>query len=129
MSHVFDAPAVLALLNEERGATKAAALAAGSWLSAVNAVEVQQKLIDAGMDAEEAHETLGSIGLAIEAFDSGQAAIAASLRPLARKHKLSLADCACIALARTLDRPVLLGDHAWTELSEAAGFSFDDLRS
>ena len=86
MSRVFDASAVLALLNSERGADKAAALIGGSSLSAVNAVEVQQKLIDAGMEPGEADELLASLRLAIEPFDDRQAAIAASLRRCARSR-------------------------------------------
>lgn len=128
MSRVFDASAVLALLNNEKGASKAASLIAGSSLSAVNAIEVQQKLIDAGMEAGAAETMLASLGLHIAPFDAQQAGIAASLRPLARQHRLSLADCACIALSRALDLPALSGDQAWKQISKEAGFTFDNVR-
>ncbi|MBB5712117.1 hypothetical protein [Sphingomonas xinjiangensis] len=82
MSRVFDASAVVALLNSEKGAAKAASLVSGSSLSAVYAIEVQQKLIDAGMEATDTEEMLQSLGLAIVAFDALQASVAASLRHL-----------------------------------------------
>lgn len=128
MSRIFDASAVLALLNSEKGAEKAASLISGSLLSAVNALEVQQKLIDAGMDADDAEAMLNSLGLTIVPFDARQASVAAVLRPLARKHRLSLADCACIAVSRVLEMPALSGDQAWKEIAEEAGFTFDNVR-
>lgn len=128
MSRVFDASAVLALLNNEKGAGKAASLIAGSSLSAVNAIEVQQKLIDAGMEAAGAEAMLASLGLNIVPFDARQASIAASLRPLARQHRLSLADCACIALSRVLGSPALSGDQAWKQIAKDADFTFDNVR-
>lgn len=128
MSHVFDASAVLALLGSEKGAAKAAALMPGSFLSSVNAVEVQQKLIDAGFEAEEAAALLESLGLTIEPFTTEQAAFAAALRPLARLHRLSLADRACIALAKVKGLPALSGDRSWKALAKEAGFAFEDVR-
>lgn len=128
MSRVFDASAVLALLNNEKGAAKAASLIAGSSLSAVNSIEVQQKLIDVGLEATAAETMLTSLGLTIVPFDARQASIAASLRPLARQHRLSLADCACIALSRVLDLPALSGDQDWKQIAKQAGFTFDNVR-
>ncbi|UVI40874.1 type II toxin-antitoxin system VapC family toxin [Qipengyuania spongiae] len=128
MSHVFDASAVLALVNSEKGAAKAASLIAGSSLSAVNAVEVQQKLIDVGMSAEDAEGLLDSLGLTIMPFDARQASLASALRPFSRRHGLSLADCACISLALALDRPALSGTQAWNNIAKEVGFRFDNVR-
>ena len=49
-------------------------------------------------------------------FDEMQAWDAGRLRPYTRALGLSVADRACLALARTLDLPVLTGDRAWTSL-------------
>ncbi len=49
-SYVFDASALLCLLNREPGAESVGALMGGAKISAVNLTEVISKLIDKGLD-------------------------------------------------------------------------------
>ena len=62
--------------------------------------------------------TIGVPGdlVAILPLDEPQAQEAARLRPSTRAAGLSLADRACLALAKSLALPVLTADHAWSAL-------------
>ena len=57
MTSVFDASAILALVNREEGAARVAELLASDEqpvITAVNALEVMSRLIDGGLTAAEA---------------------------------------------------------------------------
>lgn len=119
---VLDASALLAHLNDERGAVLVReAMAHGAAISVVNWTEVLSKLAERGEDPElaaaEMKET-GLIGpvLSIEPVTSGDSVEIARLRSRTVKQGLSLADRACLALAERLGVPVLTADTAWTDL-------------
>jgi len=119
---IFDASALLAYLNDEPGAeTVEAALSRGGLISAVNWAEVLSKAEDAGKPAKELAVQLidsGILGplLRVVPLDEIIAERLAELRPATRKHGLSLADRACLALAAQLARPALTADRAWRRL-------------
>ena len=99
---VLDASAVLALLQQEPGATRVAALLPDAWISAVNLSEVVAKLIDHGVPADALVPALWQLSLRVQAFDSDAAIRAGELRAATRPLGLSLGDRACLALAQSL---------------------------
>jgi ribonuclease VapC len=113
---ILDSSAVLALLNDEPGAEQIWPLVGKAVMSAVNAAEVQGKLVRIGIAPASAWEAvLGSVQDVI-AFDAGQAELTGNLLPGTISLGLSLGDRACIALAMTLKLPVYTADRAWGEL-------------
>jgi len=116
MSVVLDASAVLAVLNGEAGGDKVIGHLSGGLLSAVNALEVGTRLVDAGMTPDDASVATNLLGMTIVDFDADLAAIATALRPATRKAGLSLADRACLALAVREGLPALTADQLWTSV-------------
>ncbi|WP_275789596.1 type II toxin-antitoxin system VapC family toxin [Pararhizobium gei] len=117
---VFDASALLAMAFAEPGADKAIAYLSIGRVSAVNYSEAGTKLIDKGMNPEEAFALLGALGLEVVAFDVTEAKTAAGLRQQRRRLGLSFADRACLALADRNAAVVLTTDRAWASLEGLA---------
>jgi PIN domain nuclease of toxin-antitoxin system len=113
---VFDASAVLALLNRETGWQTAEAALGDGCISSVNVCETLARLIERGVPEKAAWEIFHALELESVAFDDAHAREAARLRAGTRKQGLSLGDRACLALARALKRPALTADRAWTNL-------------
>ncbi|MGD0735535.1 MAG: type II toxin-antitoxin system VapC family toxin [Terracidiphilus sp.] len=114
---VLDASAVLALLKREPGAERVRAVLDWAILSAVNAAEVQGKLIDLGLSREAGEARIGFLGCVIVAFSETQAIEAGSLIAHTRSLGLSLGDRACLALAIDRKATVYTTDRAWKSLS------------
>jgi ribonuclease VapC len=114
---VLDSSALLAVLNDESGAEKlTVTLLSDAIISTVNLAEVQSKLVEYGIDTEEAWEAaVSSIGEAA-VFTSEQARIAGSLISQTRSLGLSLGDRACLALAIARKAPVYTADTTWKKL-------------
>lgn len=115
---VCDASVVIALLRGEDGADSvrealervdSATLAA--WISTVNLCEVHQAL------GPQLPEIIGA-GSVIEpvAFSEEHARQAAALRDATRHAGLGIADRACLAVAKTLQLPVLTTDRVWADV-------------
>ena len=121
-SAVLDASALLAYLGTEPGADAVAdAIAAGAAISTVNLAEALSTLATRGADPTAVVTQLTDRGLldgaiTVETFTTTDATEAARLRPLTRSAGLSLADRACLALARRLAREALTADRAWLGL-------------
>lgn len=113
---VVDASAVLAVLQDEVGAARAASHLATGLLSTVNVIEIVSRLIDAGAPPGVARRVVGGLQLGIVPLDAAMALEAGVLRATTRARGLSLGDRACIATARVLGLPVLTADRAWAEL-------------
>lgn len=117
-SCVLDASALLAFLNQERGAERVVmAITNGAAISAVNLSEVASRLSGDGMPEAAIHEALDPIRLNIIDFDVKLAYQVGLLRPLTKQAGLSLGDRACLALAQHLGVPVLTTDRAWKNVS------------
>jgi ribonuclease VapC len=120
---VLDASALLAYLGNESGADVVAdAIAGGATFSTVNLGEALSTLAARGSDPADVASDLTDRGLldgaiAVEPFTTTDAIEVALLRPLTHSAGLSLADRACLALARRLSTPVLTADQAWTGLT------------
>jgi ribonuclease VapC len=121
---VLDASALLALINEERGAhVVKTAIASGAAISVVNWIEVLSKLVEEGENPELASARIsaanpGEAAIKIEPVTAEDAIEAARLRPLTKDQGLSLADRACLALGRRLSAAVLTADREWTGLGD-----------
>ena len=113
---VLDASAVLAFLNKEAGEDFVRPWLRGSFISAVNAGEVMNRLNRPGKPLEGIIQLVRNIEMRIIDFSFEQAAVASSLEPYARAANLSFADRACLSLGMMQGLPVLTADHAWLPL-------------
>jgi PIN domain nuclease of toxin-antitoxin system len=113
---VLDASALLALLNKEPGGEQVAALAGDAAISTVNWCEAFGKLRAAGVRGAELRSEIAETGLMFFPFTRDDAEAAGELGPRTRRHGLSLADRACIALASRLGVPAVTADRAWLDL-------------
>lgn len=114
---VLDASALLALLNNEPGASKLTPeLLSDAASSTVNLAEVQTKFVSEGGDPDEAWEdTLSPIRDAFP-FTAEHAQLAGSLVAETLNLGLSLGDRACLALGIALKAPVYTADRSWRSL-------------
>ena len=114
---VLDASAMLAYIQEERGADNLTKeILDHAVASTVNLAEVQSKLVKKGHDPEEAWEEILSLVKAEEPFTSEQARIAGDLITATERFGLSLGDRSCLALAIALKAPVYTTEQAWKNL-------------
>lgn len=116
MTVVWDASALLALMNDEPGAITVRETLTEAVISAVNLAEVVSKLVDRGMPEAQILSDLEELDLSDVPFDLQQAYATGLLRAATRSRGLSLGDRACLSLAQRLGFPVLTADRAWTEL-------------
>ncbi len=119
---VLDASAALALLNDERGSEVVSdAVADGAAISVANLAEVLSKVAERGGDPAEAAAELRKAegskrALMIEPLTAADCVAVARLRPITKQRGLSLADRACLALAKRLGIPALTTDEAWEDV-------------
>jgi PIN domain nuclease of toxin-antitoxin system len=93
---VFDASAVLALLQGETGADRLRKLQPEAVLNAVSAAEVLAKLVSRGMPQKEAKAALDALHLEIGPFEPAMAAISANFV----QNGVSLGDRSFLAAAQ-----------------------------
>lgn len=108
---VLDSSAILAVILDEPGWQNVEAVHR-SWVSAVNLTEVVRVMARRGLDIAE----IEGAPFAVEPFDQSDALEAGRLIHRTRAHGLSLGDCACLALGKRLNLPVLTADRAWAAL-------------
>ena len=108
---VLDASALLAVVFGEVGFD--AVPLEGSAVSAVNWSEVVQVAARRDADVEGLVDAFAAEGLAVAPFSVRDAEAAAALWPATRAAGLSLADRACLALARSYGVPAFTADRAW----------------
>lgn len=114
---VFDASAMLALIQHERGAEKLTdEIVENAVASTVNLAEVQSKLVKASNDPDRAWIAALSTVSAVEPYTSEQAKIAGDLIAKTEKYGLSLGDRSCLALAIALQAPVYTTEQVWKNL-------------
>lgn len=114
---VLDASALLAVLNDERGADAVQSKLDGSTIGAANLAEVVGKLVDADIDTDPLLGLLSVAGVSVEPLTADDAVLAGALRTLRGGRSLSLGDRCCLALGlRVEGEEVLTSDRAWTRL-------------
>jgi ribonuclease VapC len=113
---VADASAIIALLAGEPFEHVDPERIARAWVSAVNLSEVLAKLYEMGLPDPDADAAISLLGLRVAGFDEAQANAAARLKRNTRQAGLSLGDRACLALAQSLECPVITADRAWANV-------------
>lgn len=116
-NYILDASALLALLNDEKGADIVKEVLPQSVISNVNLAEVVSRLSAIGMPEKDIREILSMFGLQAVTFDEEQAFGTGLLFAQGRITCLSLGDRACLTLARLLDATAVTADKAWADLS------------
>lgn len=114
---VFDASALLVLLNQEPGWELAEQYLPGAILSTVNFSEVIAILLGLGLSDTQAEHLVGELIAEIIPFDIEQSIIAANFRKISKSYGLSLGDRACFALAEVKKLPVLTADKIWSKVN------------
>ncbi|MEW6131494.1 MAG: type II toxin-antitoxin system VapC family toxin [Acidobacteriota bacterium] len=115
--YVLDASAILAVLNDEKGGDMVEALLAESAVSVVNLAEVYTKLIDGGLDEQDAKESIALLGLQVRDFDEEQALLSAALRPATKRLGLSFGDRCCLGLAIKIKATAVTAEKSWSKLN------------
>jgi PIN domain nuclease of toxin-antitoxin system len=116
---ILDASALLALLQDEPGAEKVAAVIGQSKISTVNWSEVIQKLARHDSQAANIRPDVEALGLIIVPLSVEQAEGAAILWPLTRPLGLSLADRICLQLGIAMQEAVLTADALWQDVEHS----------
>jgi ribonuclease VapC len=115
-SCVLDSSALLAYLQNERGAENVQALLPGSLMSAVNVSEVVSKLVEVGATDGIARDLISRLAIQIVPFTSDAALAAGLLHRQTRGRGISLGDRACLSLAAEVGLPAVTGDQIWATL-------------
>lgn len=116
MEYVLDASALLAWLNEERGAHRVEPLLDHSAISTINLSETIQKSLAAGVDVKGLRADLEALGIVLVPFEAEDAESAATLWMKTKELGLSLGDRACLATALKLGLPAITVDKAWANI-------------
>jgi ribonuclease VapC len=117
LASILDASALIALLHDEPGSDAVVdAITATAAMSVVNWAETLSKVAADGGDPQQVADNLQASPLILEPLTDADCVEIARLRPLTKAHGLSLADRACLALAKRLDLPVVTADRDWAGL-------------
>jgi len=120
-AYVLDASALIAFLVREPGYELVERLIDDCWISTVNLSEVVAFLGRGGAGAAEIREEIHSLSLNVVGFDEALAVDAGLMARQTRQIGLSLADRACLALARRQAVPVITADRVWADIADAVG--------
>lgn len=111
---ILDASAIIALMNDEKGAEVVTELLGSVVMSSVNVYEVIKFLIDRrGYTNLEAQSIVDQLVERVMSFDKAQAEAAAAFYPSTKHLGLSLADRACLALSKITGYPIYTADKIW----------------
>ncbi|MBI1954654.1 MAG: type II toxin-antitoxin system VapC family toxin [Proteobacteria bacterium] len=113
---VLDASALLALIQNERGADVVKPLLRLAMMSTINIAEVLTTLQRVNILPKEALPSLSDIIQTIVPFDIEQAQYVAELQPYVQHKGLSLGDRACLALGMKWQVPIYTADKIWGDL-------------
>lgn len=119
MTHVLDASALLATLNDEVGSDHVIAVLDNAVMSSVNLAEVVAGLVSKGKSEQQARAAIRAVSCRMVAADEELGLAAGFLRRLTDRVGLSLGDRFCLALARRLGAPVLTADRNWSRVADA----------
>lgn len=113
---MLDASAVLALLQDEPGASEVERHLGHAVISTVNWAEVAGVLAARGLPPAPVRVTVEALGIDVEPFDVEAADETGALWTTTRGKGLSLADRSCLAVARGLGLPAVTADREWLDL-------------
>jgi PIN domain nuclease of toxin-antitoxin system len=110
---VLDSSAVIALVRREQGWEKVNAALDRSVISAINLAESMTKLIRQGGEPRLVERLLRALDLEVIPWDEELAWASRDLCALAWTNGISLADRACLTLARHLNLAAMTADSEW----------------
>lgn len=113
---IFDASALLVLLNQETGCEIVEKHLPHAIMSTVNIAEVITVLIDLGIPHKTAREMVIEIIKEIVPFELQHAFTSASMKKMTKPYGLSFGDRACLTLAKLKNLPVLTADKIWAKI-------------
>jgi PIN domain nuclease of toxin-antitoxin system len=113
---VLDASALLALIQNEKGADVIKPLLKRAIMSTINVAEVLTALQRVDILPKEAIVLITDIIQEIVSFDLEQSQCVAELQPYVSHKGLSLGDRACLALGQKRQAPIYTADRIWGEL-------------
>lgn len=113
---ILDASALLALINQEKGADIVKRYFPFVVMSAVNVSEVATILHHTGIPTDEVTLMLNDLLQTVIPFEKKQIYQTAFLRDKTRHLGLSFADRACLALGILHQQTIITADKAWGKL-------------
>lgn len=117
MTIVLDTSAIMAIIRGEAGRERVMRALGDAIVSTVNAAEVFGNLVMRGMPVALAKAEFDGLRVPTVPFGDDHAVEAGNLRRFSHHLQLSLADRACLALAKLRGLPVLTADRKWSELN------------
>lgn len=126
--YVLDASALLALLTEEPGADRVAAVIESSVIGSVNLAEVVTFYARRGASSDDVRAILRKTPIVTVEADADLARDAGMLAAISVKGGLSLGDRFCLALAKRLNCPALTTDRIWTTIADRAEVTVELIR-
>lgn len=128
MTVVLDASALIALIREEPGADRVAAIFGEAVMGAVNLAEVAGVFARDGTSRQQVNHLLGAFPLPIQVQGTDDALEVGLLRPTTDRAGLSLGDRYCLTLGRRLGARVLTADRGWAKVAEVVGVDVEVIR-
>jgi PIN domain nuclease of toxin-antitoxin system len=125
---ILDASALIAMLKQEKGATKVAKAIASARMCAVNYAEVVSHYAYLGMPAAAIDAMLDPLPITIIPADQATSRIAGRLRAATSSAGLSLGDRYCLALAQRDGLPAWTSDSKWDLVANDAGVKVVQIR-
>lgn len=116
VSFVLATSALLAMMQDAPGGSLVGVKLHHSAISALNLSEVLDYCHSQDIQIEGMVDDLLALGLEIHPFSTEDAATVATLTSKLLRPELSLADRACLVLARRLGIPALTADRSWKNL-------------
>ena len=116
---VLDASALIAMLKQEPGGDRVAAIIGDTKITAINYAEVISHFCHAGMPTIEVDAMLRPLPMVVVSADEKLARLAGHLRTMTSSAGLSLGDRFCVALAQLEKLPAWTFDRNWQAISEA----------
>ena len=113
---VLDASALLAFMFREAGHERVNAVLDDACMSTVNVAEVLGRFARDGHSPAQVWQAMQATAVEWVPLGSRDAVNISVLAPIAQQFGLSLADRACLALARSRNMPVLTADRIWANV-------------
>ncbi len=115
---IFDASSLIAVITKEKGYEDIKPYLPSAIMSTVNVSEVYKYCIETqDMTKDECKLMLKISSIEISPFTDEEALISASLIAHTKKHGISLADRACLALSISTGFPIVTCDRIWQKLN------------
>lgn len=114
---LFDASALLILIQQENGSDQLEQVVSRALISSVNLSEVISVLIRSGTTKEIANEIIKSSITDVIPFTQAEAELAGELISQTKSLGLSLGDRACIATSIIHNLELYTADQAWQKLT------------